>query len=235
MKRFLLFATLFIISSLIVGCSIKKKKTASHSDNNNDTQQLILNEIEDATNDSILLAVKRAEEAMEQAEKERREDSIKNKSKIIEENKISASKEKIRDAYLRIVKDIASKEMEDYSYHHEYYLLDMNDDGIPELWTLTGCCEADTSLDAYIWDNGLRNIYSESGDHSSYHRGKNYLVRAYGLQGYGVIIKLWYNGKRIVDQLIHEEVDVYPYTEPEEPEIQFYNVSNLQPIYNAFD
>ena len=120
----------------------------------------------------------------------------------------------------------------------EYFLYDITKDGIPELWLIHGTSEADRALTVYTpTETGLKKIYEGGGGHSSFYKGKNYILRLNAHQGYAVWIKLSYNGTKITEKVIFEE-DCYKtekdYTEPKEPSINIYEVNNTGPLHSTF-
>ncbi len=87
--------------------------------------------------------------------------------------------------------------------HAGYFLYDITGDSIPELWVISGSCEADTQLTIYTNENGkTRQIYNGVGGHSDYFVFNGELVCVMCNTGSGAVITYQYDKERIVDKTI---------------------------------
>lgn len=106
-----------------------------------------------------------------------------------------------------------------------YFLFDITQDGLPELWVKSGTCEADYILSVFTYNHGLKRIYQEGAGHGVYCQGSNYILFWGGHQGFGYWSKIAYNNGKMDSKVIFEE-DVredFEYTKPKEPLIQLHN------------
>ena len=125
---------------------------------------------------------------------------------------------------------------------YEYFLTDLNNDGISELWTITGTCTADSQISVYSVDENNR-LKKKETDYTgawncSYHIGEGYVLECYGKQGYGAWRKLTIGNNRINSKVIFEESlrdGEYEYTDPKEPKADKHLISDLTVLRNAFD
>ena len=140
----------------------------------------------------------------------------------------------IRDEYVRLIGECTN------GYGAGYFLYDITNNGIPELWIKSGGCEADYELLVYNYNNsyedGIRLLYKCDADHSSFYQGDNYIIKLYAHMGYANWTKLTYDGWNIVVSNIYNEYisDNEDYLSPEEPKIHLYSLSNKEPIIKAF-
>lgn len=124
--------------------------------------------------------------------------------------------------------------------HSEYFLVDMNNDKLPELFVKTGGCEADYELDVYTISNGkVKNIYHTSAGHRDFYRGKDYLLMVEAHLGEFASYKLTMPNDKIKEQLLVRKapdvpIDEFDYPEYTEPQIEFH-FEDMQPLKDAFD
>ena len=118
-----------------------------------------------------------------------------------------------------------------------YFLYDITQDGLPELWVKTGTCEADFKLDVFSYNHGIKKIHQEEAGHCSYCQGNNYILVWFNHMGTAEWNKITYNNtngkiksKRIFRETLKEDETVDDYTKPKEPFIGMYY--DTQPIYN---
>lgn len=141
----------------------------------------------------------------------------------------------IRDEYVKLL-SANRKDRSDYS-EEGYFLFDINNNGIPELWIQSGECEADFRLLVFTYDNGIKTLYNDDAGHSSFYIGYGCILRTWGHMGYATWDELTYNGSTITSTKVFEE-DINgtnrDYTEPEGEYIKLYPLTNKQPILNAF-
>lgn len=142
---------------------------------------------------------------------------------------IANENKKISEAYIQKLKEHAKGEY----VTCEYFLFDITKDGIPELWIVSGTCEADYKLTTYTHD--LKKICQTSAMHSSFCKGSDYILKVSGQMGYSTWIKLYYDGNKIQEKTVFEEGPVEEYTEPKEKKIVITDYNDITPIRNAFN
>lgn len=81
-----------------------------------------------------------------------------------EENQYKQLLKTIRDEYIEL---LSINKLSDDDYDEGYFLHDIDNDGIPEIWIKSGTCRADTRMLVYQYNNGIRKIY-EAGAGSFY-------------------------------------------------------------------
>jgi hypothetical protein len=149
-----------------------------------------------------------------------------------EENQYKQLLKTIKDEYITLLN---INNLSNGDYEEGYFLHDIDNDGIPEIWIKSGTCRADTRMLVYQYNNGIRKIYDAGA--GSFYKGEGYVLDVYGQMGYATWKKLTYNGFSITSTIIYEE-DINDtnrdYREPEEKYINFYPLNNKQPILNAF-
>lgn len=125
-----------------------------------------------------------------------------------------------------------------------YYLFDIDNDGVPELIIDRGTCEADRTMTIYTWDGSVCEIYKTGIDHSSYYGGHNYLLRMSAHMGGETITRYTKEDMTIYAKVVYahdftEEWEkaverdsnaVCWYNEPKEPALQAYEFTDLKPI-----
>lgn len=118
-----------------------------------------------------------------------------------------------------------------------YFLFDITNDGIPDLWVKEGET-AIFDITVFSYQDGKINvIYKETESHSTFYAGSNYVLLWWGHMGNQAWIKLTYDGKTINSSVIFEGVvidDENDWKEPKEKEIEFYQAYNELPIKRAF-
>ena len=136
----------------------------------------------------------------------------------------------IREEYAKMLGKV-SRQANDCSY----FLFDIDRDDIPELWIKVGNCEADYMLLVYTYRDGIRKLYEDGAGHTSFYKGKDYILQVYAHMGVSYWSKLSYKNGKIAARIIFEEniIDTdRDYKQPQEKEISLYPSSNLQPIYD---
>ena len=150
----------------------------------------------------------------------------------------------IRDEYIRL---LSANTITGSDYDEGYFLYDIDNNGIPELWIKNGTCEADYMLYVYTYKDGIKKIGELGAGHTGgYYIGNGYLLRSGGHMGYYFYEKLSYNGSSITETIVYEEEYDFEkeisipiqgdkkYVDEAKTEITFYSLSNKQPILNAF-
>ena len=150
----------------------------------------------------------------------------------------------IRDEYIRL---LSANTITGSDYDEGYFLYDIDNNGIPELWIKNGTCEADYVLHVYTYKDGIKKIGELWAGHiGGYYKGNGYLLRSGGQMGYYFYEKLAYNGTSITETTVYEEEYDFEkevsvptkgdkrYVDEAKIEITFYSLSNKQPILNTF-
>lgn len=119
----------------------------------------------------------------------------------------------------------------------EYFLYDIDNDDMPELWMIVGSYEVNYRLLVYTYNSGIKQLYEDGAGHSYFCMGTNYILQIWGHMGEAFWSKLTYDGTKIVAKTVFEE-DIREtdgdYTKPQEPEIEFHSSNDKQPIYDVF-
>lgn len=116
----------------------------------------------------------------------------------------------------------------------EYFLLDLTGNGTPEIFIVSGECEADYEMDIFTYENGaLKKLGNRGAGHLGYHRGNNYFIEYWGHQGCYNITKVTYKNGRLVDTLLDEGESEDEYPSIPESIIQLISANNTAPIRKA--
>lgn len=117
----------------------------------------------------------------------------------------------------------------------EYFLFDITNDGIPELWVVSGTCEADRQLKVYSHDS--KEIFNKGASHSTFHKGNDYVLQVGAHMNIAAWTKLYYDSGKVCEHVVFDE-DISEtgggYTEPTDPLIELIPYDNVQPIKKAF-
>lgn len=145
--------------------------------------------------------------------------------------------ENSRQSYINVVRNYSSQFGADEYGWFGYFLYDITQDGVPELWIKAGTCEADFMLYVYTLKNGVASkIYEDGSSHSGYYRGKNYVLQWWAHMGYAGMARITYDGNKIRKTTIYEEDNIESsedYKEPTEPEIHLNRFDDYSPIIAA--
>ena len=121
-----------------------------------------------------------------------------------------------------------------------YFLHDITNDKVPELWIVSGSSTVDTQLLVYTYKNGIKKLYEDCGDNSTFHKGNGYILQCRGRQGNAYWLKFFHDGKKVqvecifAEELTNEDFNNGKcYTEPKEQEVEMYDYSNLEPLKDA--
>lgn len=125
-----------------------------------------------------------------------------------------------------------------------YFTTDLNSDGIPELWIVTGTCDAYSNLGVYYADYGnkkLKNIGpgEDTGGawNCSFYKGQDYIIEDYCHQ-YEEISKVTLSSGKLKYKTIYsmsfdgEEKGNYKITEPAVKSSSLYDLSLLEQSFN---
>lgn len=105
--------------------------------------------------------------------------------------------------YVSVVDSIKNNHFGEELLYCDYFLYDITEDSVPELWIKVGTCEADTKLLTYTVDNGcVSKIYEGDGGHSDYFIYDNKLICVMCNTGVGVVITYDYDGKQVIDSVV---------------------------------
>ena len=117
----------------------------------------------------------------------------------------------------------------------EYFLFDITGNGVPELWMTSTFGYGGMYVYTYSHDN-LKHIFTGSGGHASYHKGKGYVIENMAHMGYQKISKLTYRHGKISEQTMYESEDENAdYREVSEPAFHYYKLSDESPVINMFN
>lgn len=164
----------------------------------------------------------------ELVERTLREDSIRNQKRA-----------QLRSNMSKIISDYRKRFREDH--FNGYFLTDLNDDGLPELWVRVGSYRDNSKLELYypMPDGSLKksDTFAEPGH---YFIGDNHLMQVVGRgPGYININRITIrNGEMEVENL--HELDLYADPEASLPQFQEREVKgnsfgNLTPLHRAFN
>lgn len=90
--------------------------------------------------------------------------------------------------------------------HSEYFLHDITGDGHPELWIVSGTCEADKDLWVYtVTDSSVKKILSDYGGHTEFFLKGNTMGSLTCNTGSGYVSGYTYtNGKILVESIEYD-------------------------------
>ena len=142
--------------------------------------------------------------------------------------------ETVKKAYVQLLSQFVTNDEFSSNY---YFLFDITGDGIPEIWIVSGTCEADYKLSVFTYDNGMVVIDAgEEGNagHSSFYRGKDYIIRLSAHMGYANWKKITYrNGRLKRDDVFEEDLNQSgkeDYTVPSEAPVETHPVGDTRAI-----
>lgn len=116
----------------------------------------------------------------------------------------------------------------------EYFLLDLTGNGTPEIFIVSGTCEADYEMDIFTYENGaLKKLGNRGVGHMGFYKGSNYYIEYWGHQGCYAIVKVTYQNGRLVDTLLDEGETEEDYPSVSESPINLISASNTAPIRKA--
>lgn len=148
-------------------------------------------------------------------------------------------KREIYEAYVAQLESKAAVVNADAGGLCEYFLFDITGDGIPELWVISGTCEADYMLYVYRYGIGqLELMHSTGAGHSSFYCGDNYVLQVMAHTGEAGWYKIELSGSGLSEELVYEESDVESsdeYAQPVEPDAQMHDYDVTWPIASALE
>ena len=147
--------------------------------------------------------------------------------------------DKNRQSYIDVLRGYINKYGVDEYVYWGYFLYDITQDGVPELWVKAGTCEADNMTYIYTLNDGVASKVDEIGTfHSSIHRGDKYILVCMAYMGGAQWNKITFDGSKIKEKVIFEEDgvdnDTKFYTHCSEPEVTMYRFDDYSPINEAF-
>lgn len=146
-------------------------------------------------------------------------------------------KREIYEAYHAVLESKAAVVNADAGGLCEYFLFDITGDGIPELWVISGTCEADYMLYVYRYGIGqLELMHSTGAGHSSFYCGDNYVLQVMAHMCEAGWYKIELSGSGLSEELVYEESDVESsdeYAQPVEPDAQMHDYDVTWPIASA--
>ena len=147
--------------------------------------------------------------------------------------------DKNRQSYIDVLRGYINKYGVDEYVYWGYFLYDITQDGVPELWVKAGTCEADNMTYIYTLKDGVALKVDEIGTfHSSIHRGDKYILVCMAYMGGAQWNKITFDGSKIKEKVIFEEDgvdnDTKFYTHCSEPEVTMYRFDDYSPINEAF-
>ena len=150
-----------------------------------------------------------------------------------------ARQDSIREAHENTIELYIAKMREfgrsDEGEDGEYFLFDITGNGVPELWTSS--IYGYGGMYVYTYSHGkLKQIFTGSGGHASYHKGKGYVIENMAHMGYQKIVKLTYHHGKVAEKVLYESEDEEAdYRDVSEPAFNCYNLSNETPVRSMFD
>ena len=187
-------------------------------------EKAIADSLEIARQDSIKLEKARQDSIKQE---KARQDSI--EQAIEEERKREEAEKFIKDSYIKIINDAADNP--DQLGGQYYFLFDITQDDIPELW-IQYEDEEGYSFAVYTVTNGaLSRLFKGIAGlpaHHSFHIGNDYVLFNFGTYGSARWTKYKYSNGKIIEQIVFTGNDGY--TKCPEPEANTYELTNTEPI-----
>ena len=162
---------------------------------------------------------------------------------VEDEETVRKQKEQaIKDSYISIIDIHSSKDEDDEWWSPCYFLYDITNDGIPELWLMIKdrtVNTIDASLLVYTYtEKGVKSLFNGSFGHP-YHnylcKGNGYILKVFAHMGEACWSKYTYKNGAITEQVVFTEELNGPqedYTEPSESEVNTIELTNRTPINN---
>ena len=109
------------------------------------------------------------------------------------------------------------------------FFYDITRNGVPEIWMITGDCEAERMVHVYSLSNWGKELYRGDAGHSDFYAGKDYVLRLCAHMGYAEWHVLRWNGKRMVSKKVFEEHTPGDYKTPGEKPFAVILPEDLKP------
>ncbi len=152
----------------------------------------------------------------------------------VEESVESVDRAEVVNAYLKKIKEMKRWCTDNNLYDDiwcGYFLFDITQNGVPDLWLRYGGCEADKAFCVYTYKHGEMQQLSQDGcGHSGFYAGNDYVILAGAHMGCEWWTKYTYSDGKLKNELIYEEEDVQEYTEPNEKYIELTSWDDTAPI-----
>jgi len=129
----------------------------------------------------------------------------------------------IKNAYRKILSELAKADTDGNCY---YFLYDITEDDIPELWVVAGTCEADMTLYVYTYKDRLVKFYETGAFHSNYYIGNNCILEYMTHMGTTSCRELYLSNGGIKEKVIYSG----DYKDATEPFAGMYRLNNFLPI-----
>lgn len=209
---------------------------------------------ENNTKDAIIDSIKIEEQKLLELRKEKAQKDSLLQDSINREKRHEEIKREIFNQMVKVInirKKNVEKEQQDFGMGSSidklgnyYFTTDLNSDGIPELWIVTGTCAAYSNLGIYYADyenKKLKNIGpgedTGGGWNCSFYKGQNYIIEDYCHQ-YEEISKVTLSNGKLKYKIIYsrtfdgEEKGNYKINEPEVNSSSIYDLSLLEQSFN---
>lgn len=155
---------------------------------------------------------------------------------ILEDSLLSANKRELKKAMTGIISDTQKKFRQEY--FTGYFITDLDNDNLPELWVKTGTYRENSRLELYYPLSDGSMVYSETpAEPGKYYLGDNYIIQVVGSgPGFLSINKITINnGQMEVENM--RDIDLYKNPELaipkfKEPEIRNYALTNVSPLHS---
>lgn len=136
--------------------------------------------------------------------------------------------EKMKNAYKQLLKDFSKYDEYENCY---YFLYDITNNGMPELWVIAGTCEADKMLYVYTYTDRVRKIFETGAGHSGFYQGNRYILQQIAHMGTAIWNKIYYsNGEIHEKEVYNENKPEGDYKEPTEKFAGMNALNNYLPV-----
>ena len=129
----------------------------------------------------------------------------------------------VKNEYRKILGEIAKADTDGNCY---YFLYDITEDNVPELWVVAGTCEADKSLYVYTYKDRLIKFFEKGAFHSDYYIGNKCILEYMSHMGTTSCTKLYLSNGRIKEKVIYSG----DYKDATEQFAGMYALNNFLPI-----
>ncbi len=138
------------------------------------------------------------------------------------------------DAYIGKIKEMKQWCTENELYNDiwcEYFLFDITQNGVPDLWLTYGTCEANKEFRVYTYKRReMQKLYQGSYGHSAFYAGSDYVIQMGAHMGDAWWYKYTYDNEKMNGVLVYEETTDDEYTYPKEKHIELTSWDDTAPI-----
>lgn len=213
-KKITCMAILFLGAFSFTGCNIFDKNLDKYKEKMTETEQVTVEDItviEETTVAEITIETTTETTVSEKIDTETEADKTENEAEEKEEITESEKVEKsinYSEYYNVLNSAIDSISGNSFMAYQEYYIYDINHDGIYELLTHQGTCEADAMLSIYSIDNDGHAVFIDivGGGHMCLVEQDGELYSNWAHMGYHYVNKILLNGSDGNWIVEHEEV-----------------------------